>query len=246
MNYEFKNGALYINVPIKNQSKFRCKERNHFNEFGKGLAPATNPVVENAYIEWQIGYDSIVGDEKKETKLNNWTFTGANGKTKNLFELSEFLYELCKNNIINLNEIENLLNDVKNYNHFLHDDYQIRMIEKSNINYNSIDLFQTETTLPTFFKKSLTSELYVEVSIEKQQYAVGVQPMLYLNIPINSFENKNKIISHTSSQTPFGILKLDINGKDIIINLIKIFGFCSNKHQHDIIEILEIIKNNAF
>lgn len=246
MNYEFKNGALYINIPIKNQGKFRCKERNNINEFGKGLAPATIPVGEKAYIEWQIDYDLIIGDENKTTKLNEWTFIGANGKDKNLYELSEFIYELCINNIINKNEIEILLNEIQNYNNFIQDAYEIEINEKATINFNSMHLFQTETTLPTFFLKNNNSELYTEVSTQKQQYAVGVQPMVYLNIPINSFENKDEIIGHTAKQTPFGILKFDYNNKNILINTIKLLASCSNKHQHDITEILKIIKNNAF
>ena len=83
---------IIVSVPIISQGKFRCKTRNNFQEFGIGVAPKSEIISENAYMEWQIGYDCKVLDNDKETTLPNLVFIGSNGKQKNPYELSEILY----------------------------------------------------------------------------------------------------------------------------------------------------------
>jgi len=233
-----------IYIPLTSQGKFRCKTRNNFQEYGKGFAPKSTPIPSNAYVEWQIGYDRIVGDESKETCLDSLTFTGANGKTKNPFELSEIIYHLCKIGIISKNEIEDIIKTIDNMHNFLQDTYSIQSSIEENVIINDEEFFKSVITLPTFNKVNSSCSIVTQISIEKQQYATGVQPMLYINIPVNEFENANRIIGNTSSSEKFGILRINKDKTDVIKNLFLCFGMCSASHHHDIIEILNLIKNN--
>lgn len=82
--------------------------------------------------------------------------------------------------------------------------------------------------------------------IQKQQYATGTQPMLYLIVPMNAFDNAENIIGYTSSQTPNGLISFDVSMKNLVLSLFICFGMCSKSHNHDIKEILKIIIKNAF
>ena len=86
----------------------------------------------------------------------------------------------------------------------------------------------------------------IEIMISKQQYATGVQPMLYFVVPMTSFENSNRIVGYTSSETPVGFLRLDNSNKDVIKKLFICFAMCSTSHNHDVKEILKVINFVVF
>ena len=111
---------------------------------------------------------------------------------------------------------------------------------------NEIEFLSSSTKLPTFITKSNGSKLLIEIMIQKQQYATGVQPMLYLIVPVDAFKNSTQIINHTSKQTPYGELILNATEKELLLNLLKCFGMCSKAHNHDVKEIIKVIIQNAF
>ena len=235
---------IEIYVPLTSKGKFRCKTRDDFQEYGVSFAPKENPIPENAYIEWQIGYDRVEGDEGKETSLDNLTFTGANGKTKNPYELSEILFYLCKNDLVSKTEIEDIIDKINNMHNYLQDIYSINVSIEDNVAINNEDFFKSVITLPTFNKKNLSCDIIIQISIEKQQYATGVQPMLYINIPVHEFENSERIIGNNSKKEKFGILRINREKFEVIENVFICFGMCSASHHHDIVEILNLIKDN--
>ena len=90
---------IFVNIPLTTTSgKIRVKSRTIDSEYGLPFASRQNNFNLNNYVEWQIGYDSVVDDEQKLklTTLTNTRFTAYNGKTKALYELSEYLYYFTK------------------------------------------------------------------------------------------------------------------------------------------------------
>lgn len=244
-----KNGKLVINVPLTSQGKFRCKTRRSSKEYGIGFAPKTTDFTEDAYVEWQIGYDVRVTDvESKPTSLRKWTFVGANGAEKYLYELSEIIWKLCELGMITKEEISDLYDEVQNYSAFLQENFKINM-ESAGVEFiNNKKLAKSVISLPTFtFDDEVENEIYTEISIQKQQYATGVQPMLYVIAPIGAFDNGKEILGNNSSTIPYGVYT--VSTKDKACNFLKImsyFGLCSEKHNHDVLEILKIIRDKAF
>ena len=239
-----KDDYINVYVPIISQGKFRCKFRNGFQEYGVGLAPKSTIIPNNAYIEWQIGYDKLVKDSKKKTRLKSIKFIGANGKEKNPYELSEIFYCLCENKVILKKEINELIDTIENIKGFLQEIYSIEVSKENTIVINDEDFYKSTITLPTFNKINPNSNITIQVSIEKQQYATGVQPMLYVNIPISDFENADKLIGNTSKNEKYGILRIDKERKNLIKDIFVCFGMCSKSHQHDILEILKSIRDS--
>lgn len=242
----FKTYSDYVEVkvPITSQGKFRCKTRNDFQEYGKIYAPKSKPIPNNAYIEWQIGYDKELNNKDKTTSLTNLIFDGSNKTKKNPYELSEILYEMCKIKIISKTEINDLIKQITNINNYIHDLYPIELKKENIINLNKKSFYKSYIALPTFNLLDKSSQIVIQISKEKQQNASSIQPMLYINIPVLEFNNKDKLIGNTSEEEKYGILKIDKNKVELIKNIFICFGMCSKSHHHDVLEILKLIREN--
>ena len=241
------NNSIELSLPLTSQGKFRCKKRKHCQDFGNGFAPKSSKITSDAYLEWQIGYDTFVNGDK-ETSLNKeeFTFIGANKKKKYPYELSEILYYMCTSGIISKSDLETVRARIASNSSFFQDEYKISPEAAGSIDKNGLSLLRSYTKLPTFLWKDEASHLQIETMIQKQQYATGVQPMVYLNVPMTAFDNSQAIIGHTSTETPNGKIKITAKHKNLILSLLVCFGMCSTAHNHDILSIIDVIKKNAF
>ena len=108
MNYEIKENKIILSIRATNDGKFRFKTRTNNLNFGNTFSTKGNNFSKDVYLEWQIGYDAIVKDVqagKKETKLTNLTFVGANKKIKYPYELSELVFDSIKIGLISKEKI---------------------------------------------------------------------------------------------------------------------------------------------
>jgi len=107
---------LEIAVPLTNTTgKTRIKTRSFFNEYGFPVATRQTPFTQSCYVEWQIGYDVVIAetDKLEMTTLKNAQFTGANGKEKALYELSEYVYYFHKWGVITAEELRSIRDFLK-------------------------------------------------------------------------------------------------------------------------------------
>ncbi len=243
-----KNNKVHISIPVKNKGKFRWKNRKTLNDYGEGFSTDKIPYSRDSYIEWQIGYDVPVKSYEndpisKPTTLNEIKFINLKGVEKYPYELSEYLVAMFDAGIVTNNEIQNLINEVSKNKTSLEEEFKIKMNFVGDYEVDGFLFKQQDITLPTFIHKEKNGNLSVEISIQKQQYATGVQPMLYLIIPITSLENGNEMIGKTAKQLKFNYtsLVIDEKNKDSLLNIFRFFGICSIKHKHDIKEILRLI-----
>jgi len=243
MIYTTKGREIIIKIPATNSGKFRFKTRSNNLKFGDTFSTRNNNFNENVYLEWQIGYDAVVTDVakgEKDTKLKSYSFVGANKKTKYLYELSELVYEGISCGFIFLEDLNSLLKEVSNYKELI-DEKKIAVEYNSKIVINGIQFEETSIKLPTLFMIETTDNTQIEISIQKQQYASGVQPMVYFCIPIMSFQNYKTLLG--SSSKPGDELIYVINNKNasVLSDMVKIFAMCSERHRFDIIEIIKIL-----
>ncbi len=84
-------------------------------------------------------------------------------------------------------------------------------------------------------------ETQIEFSIQKQQYATGVQPMVYFCIPLTSFRNCSEFLGKSS--VAGDNLEYVINKTNVLnlIFLMKVFAMASKRHNHDVVEILNLL-----
>jgi len=216
-------------------------------DFGETFSTRKLPFDEQTYLEWQIGYDATLNDikkGKKKTKLKgkNFLFIGENKKQKYPYELSEIFFEALNLKFFTKKDIENLLNEILNYKNFINEK-SITIEKNSEFEINGIKFYETSIKLPTLSITN-TDNTQIEISIEKQQYATGVQPMVYFCIPFKSFDNYKKLSGKPSTSKDNLIYKINENNVLNLLFLMRIFSMASRRHNHDIVEILKIFIKN--
>ena len=243
MDYTVKENNILLTIPATNDGKFRFKKRKNKLDFGEIFSTRECPFDEQTYLEWQIGYDVPIKDVengKKETKLTSKHFVGSNKKIKYPYELSEIFYKAMELEFITKKEVENLLSEIKRYKSFI-DEKAITVERHSQITINGINFEETSIKLPTLFMIETLDETQIEVSIQKQQYASGVQPMVYFCVPLKAFKYSSALLGKPSVS---GDKVVYVINKTNVLNLIfmmKVFGMASKRHNHDIVEILKIL-----
>jgi len=246
MEYRIKANNIELIIPATNAGKYRFKKRQNRLSFGETFSTRNEPFNEQAYLEWQIGFDIPVRDVEAGTevvKLHEQSFVGSNGKNKYPYELSELFYTAIEQGFISKDEVQNLLKEIQAYRELI-DEKAISVDEKtSEITLNGINFEETNIKLPTFFMVQTFDETQIEVSIKQQQYASGVQPMIYFCIPLTSFNNSSMFLGRPSISGDSLIYVISKSNVQILVNLLKVFGMASERHKHDIVEIIKIILN---
>lgn len=243
MKYTVEKNNILLTIPATNDGKFRFKKRQDRLHFGEIFSTRECRFDEQTYLEWQISYDTPIKDVengKKETKLKSKHFIGSNKKVKYPYELSEIFYKAMELELITKKEVENLLDEICGYKSFI-DEKPITVEHHSKITINGINFEETSIKLPTLFMIETLDDTQIEVSIQKQQYASGVQPMVYFCIPLKAFENSSDFQGKSSA--PGDKLVYVINKANILnlVYMMKVFGMASKRHNHDIVEILKTL-----
>jgi len=250
-NIDYENKEILVAIPLTTTSgKIRVKQRDNIYGYGTPFATRKNRFNLRNYIEWQIGYDIDIKSEKKNlTTIKHITFKGFNGKTKYLYELSEYLYYLVKFKVISLGELEKTQNFIESLDeNSLIDRHPHCLIKRTHpheeiINRVNFEILKVE--YPQLIHRFKNYEIITEITIREKQRAIGIQPMLYFCFPITELISKEPLIGRTAKTKEFAYFKFNRENSFIVLEMIKIFGILSKAHQFDIIQIIEKIKNDS-
>ncbi len=225
-----------IEVPIlltAVSGKIRVKNRSMVNEYGTPVAVKQNNFALSNYIEWQIGYDVVKKEIEKfsESSLPETEFTGANGKVKALYELSEYIWYFYKWGVVSKKELEDVivyLNLIQDHN--LIDKNTELQIDRSHPiakNINGFDFEYTQVKYPLLIHKFNGYEIVTEIKITEKQYAVGTQPMLYLCFPITELKTKTTLIGRVAETKEIAYFEITENNIKVFMEMLKMFGILS-------------------
>lgn len=175
---EIKKNEIKVAIPLtKGTEKTRIKRRSILNEYGIPVSTKIEPFAQDCYVEWQIGYDVIKTDAEKleKTTLKDFSFIGANGKEKTLYELSEYIkyfYDwkvISKESLIN---IENYLKQLSEDN-FLdtNPELSIKRTHPINKTINDFNFMWTKVEYPLLVYKFGKFEIVAEIKITEKQQA---------------------------------------------------------------------------
>lgn len=243
MEYLIKEKIISLVIRATNSGKYRFKKRGNRLAFGETFSTKECCFDEQTYLEWQIGYDIPVKDVEsgeEKTKLNKKYFIGSNGKRKFPYEISEIIYASLEGGLITKKDIENLLKEIDSYHNFI-DEKTISVEHHAKLTINGVHFEETSIKLPTLFMVETIDQTQIEVSIQKQQYASGVQPMVYFCIPLKTFNDFSSIIGRSSTSSDKLTYVINSGNVQNLMSLMKIFGMASKRHNHDIVEILKIL-----
>lgn len=188
----FTSSSLKVKLPMTQPTgKIRIKRRLFFSEYGMPVASRSECLDLKCYIEWQIGYDLLATSaNSKNTSLPHLKFSNYKQETKFAYELSEIIYYSHKLKLISEKGISDTYNKIKNVT----DDNLIDVIDKMRIfrtspietTINDMMFFEMKVSYPLIVHKFGKYDIYAEVMNREKQRGVGVQPMLYVCIPITA------------------------------------------------------------
>lgn len=202
------NENITVAIPLtEHTGKARVKSRNIWYGYGNPVATRNNNFESNFYIEWQIGYDIVTTDKNKLelSTLQEKTFTGANRKEKALYELSEYLYYFYEMDIISKDEIQKLLDEITNIddNKLIEQNADLSVQRSYPVKYilEGMDFQKSIVQYPLLLYKLSSFEVLVEIIIKEKQYAVGLQPMLYVCVPVTELQtDKEPLIGRCAEE----------------------------------------------
>ncbi len=242
----------------------------------------------NHYVEWQIGYEVPTEDKEYKEKFELTTlkdekyhFSGANGKTKTLYELSEIIYHAKQLNLIKHEELQFVYDFLQKYKQeykvpfleeqyfprrlplrvikILHSDSMARYcISHSNevrpnarytdfchkIQYNHLDRHRIFLDAYPTLEFPLSSTIYIEVTMKRQQRGSNIQPMLYFCFSILELKAATPLLNRTAMLKEHALLIINQTNAPMFLKMLKIFGLLSQTHHDDVLEILEKILQN--
>lgn len=248
---EIKKNEIKVAIPLtKGTEKTRIKRRSILNEYGIPVSTKIEPFAQDCYVEWQIGYDVVKADTEKleKTTLKDFSFIGANGKEKTLYELSEYIKYFYDWKVISkesLISIENYLKQLSEDN-FLdtNPELSIKRTYPINKTINEFNFMWTKVEYPLLVYKFGKFEIVAEIKITEKQYAIGTQPMLYLCFPITELENSEKLLGRTAQTKEFANFVINDKNINVFLEMLKLFGTLSKNHNKDAISIIDIILNS--
>lgn len=227
-------------IPLSSATtgKFRLKERFAFSDYGVPIAPTKTTITPKHYIEWQIGYDKIA--QKDEITH----FVGANGKNKQIYELSEILKFGLENSLISTEILKNLRNEIAKNENLIEKKEKITRSNFIKENINGVEFLKSSVSYPLLISQFSDKNLLCEIIVREKQRAVGVMPMLYFCVAVANLSDKNgkfSFVGRKIESKECGYLQIDNSNIQIFVQIFKIFGLLSENHKHDCLEILDYI-----
>ena len=241
---DYSKKEIVMSIPVTvTGGKFRFYKENGSNirPCGEGFTTSGD------FCEWQIGHDAIANDEKAErSTLRDFTFKAWNKKDKVLYELAEIVYYFRQFGYVSNDELKDILNELESIpnDKFISEspEYAIRTgkeseIEIGDIKGSSKERIHKDCLFPLDFG------WWIDVKIDKRQKATGVQPMLYVCIPIDKLNESLAGRKATKKE----IIDFTIN-KGMVNNFmccIKLLGYLSIGNNFDAREIIKTILENS-
>ncbi len=238
---------LFVLLPMtRPNGKIRIKERNSFSEYGTPFPARQRQISLKNYVEWQIGYDMPAKEEnKKKTTLSKNVFKNNKGERKYPYELSEIIYYSFKKELIKEIDIQDTYNKIQSIEDSqLFDVLDSMRISRTNPvekTINGLDFYEMKVSYPLVVHKFGKYDIYAEVMNREKQKAVGVQPMLYVCLPITSLVFETNQIGRTLNAKECAKWVISKDEAKLALELFRIFGMLSSKHRYDICAILKAL-----
>ena len=240
-----ENNGMFVSLPLTQPiGKVRVKERNSFYEYGIPIAARQTKLSLKNYVEWQIGYDIVKNEENlKKTTLTDYEFIDYKNETKLPYELSEILFYSKEEKYISKEDIENTFYRIVRTEKTLDviDEMQITRTNPISVKYDDVDFYKMNVSYPLVVHKFGSYDIYAEIINREKQRAVGVQPMLYVCLPITNIEFSKNPLGRSLEVKEEGRWIIGREEAKLALELFRIFGMLSQKHKYDVCQILKTL-----
>lgn len=232
---------LSISTPT---GKVRVKDRNVFYEYGKPVSTRSEAIPSTAYIEWQIGYDlESKAENLGKTTLVDREFINNKNKKKLPYELSEILFYSYELGLISSEEILSVKNSIRGFKQddLLENCLQIWRSDPKPKKIANINFEFMELKYPLLVHKFDEYEVVTEILVKEKQKAVGIQPMLYVCIPMKHVHamGRKDVFGRMAEKKEMVSWEIGLVEARFSLEVMKLFGLLSVAHQKDVLAILE-------
>ncbi len=246
MKIDAESKKIIMEIPLTQPTgKIRIKNRSCIYDYGLPFASKTHPFEQTNYVEWQISYDS----SKDNISTVKKTFMNNKGETKVLYELSEALYYLYKWKIVTEDDFIDLCNFVSNFQEpFIdsHPECKIKRTHPIETIIGGVSFLKMQVEYPQVVYKFGRYEIIAEITVREKQRAVGVQPMLYVCIPITELIYQgDALVGRCAETKEIAGFVIDASNSDIVLEAFKVFSILSSRHHADVFAILDLIKSEC-
>ena len=239
--------GLKVVLPLTQSSgKVRVKERSFFYEYGMPFATRQKKLGLKNYVEWQISYDfAPKKGEPMLTSLDGMTFRDYAQKRKYAYELGEMLFYAHREGLLSDEDVANLCGQVAalppeaTFSEM--DSLQICRTHPRKTTVNGLEFHKMEVKYPLLARRFGEYDIYAEVMVKEKQKGVGIQPMLYVCIPITSLVFAKNAIGRTLDAKETAEWTIGSTEAALVLELFRIFGMLSPKHRHDILALLKML-----
>ena len=245
---EFKRNNLSVVLPMTQPTgKIRIKSRSFFGEYGNPVAVRQEILGQSCYAEWQIGYDLLAKNNAEKTSLTEKTFLNYKGETKYAYELSELVFYSYKSGLLSdydLKETYNFIQSIPDKSLIdTVDDMRISRTNPIETTINGIDFYEMKISYPLIVRKFGKYDIYTEIVNKEKQKGVGVQPMLYVCIPITELEFSKSPLGRCLDSKKCAKWNIGADEAKLSLELFKLFGMLSKKHRFDVSAIMRMLFN---
>lgn len=239
---------IRIILPLtSHSSKIRVKKRKDIFYQGIPLATRQEKITNDCYFEWQISYD-LKETNPNFAKLHEKTLNkikivdeNKNPTDRYIHELSDLLTEIVRKGFINLSQIEKLLKEVQEEKKFVEEELEVCRTQPKEYKLGKWNFLLSTIKHPLLIYEISELILKIEIIIKEKQKALGIQPMLFLCIPIKLVEEFSEIegkLAETKQKATYLITESNFQ---LIIETVKIFALLSRKHHRDVVNILRTV-----
>lgn len=247
--HDSKKKSLLATLPLTSPTgKFRVKRRSHFKEYGLPVAARKEKLSRAGYVEWQIGYDLLAKPENAAaTSLSDRTFKNSKDRPEKKFpyELSELLFHAHEFGWVRDSAIRRLsadiaavpdgdLLDVRN-------DMAVLRSHPVETDVNGVAFWKMDVRYPLLVHRFGDYEIYAEVTNREKQRGVGLQPMLYVCIPLANLKFDAQPFGRTAKPKETCRWPVGPSEVPLLLQLFRIFGMLSTRHRHDTLAILRTL-----
>lgn len=249
VHFDDEAQRLWAVLPLTSPTgKIRVKRRSHFDEYGQPVAACAESLVQSNYIEWQIGYDLLATAENAAaTTLSDRTFENSKERpeTKYPYELSELLFHAYRFGWVNNDELRELVasvSAVSNGNLLdVRSDMAVLRSHPVETEVNGVSFWKMEVRYPLLVHRFGDYEIYAEVTNREKQRGVGLQPMLYVCIPLSNLVFDESPFGRTAKPKEKCRWMVGPAEAPLLLELFRIFGMLSDRHRHDTLAILRTL-----
>ncbi len=243
--------GFYAQLPLtEHTGKVRVKRRSHFTDYGLPVTTRSKALSQADYIEWQIGYDLLANEENKsKTSLSGLIFTNNKGECKYPYELAEILYFAKEKGLISDLDVKTVFEkiiDIEDASLFdSTPEMLIKRTQPVEKTLNGMDFIAMDVCYPLLVRRFGAYDVYAEIITREKQYAIGVQPMLYVCVPLCLLKYAEPHFGRCVEKDEIATWNIGADEAKMALEILHIFGMLSSRHKHDVISILRTLFPNS-